>query len=590
MATVLNEALSGFTVTYTIGASSSDVIQFGGSDATYDSTPPQYSLHGEFIYDDSGRAVIATRYTLSVQTIVYETTEALMAFNMAAFRRILSHPGGRLRLDGMGSSFGLVADLANGPKPQSIALNPLGQLAWECVWTVQFTVTECSYYGTAPNGLAWLAFNFNTTWQNDFEGLSSRTISGYAQIQQSRNYLSPKTVVRVADEVRDYIQIVCPQGWKRISNNWSEPDDKSRIYFVVTDEQLKGDPPPPGCTLADGSFDLDFGEMGFATATASMSMTVKLAPGVPREQAGIYFFTAALSKQAKMAGSLAESGGAVIPLRFRISNRKYDEARVSSFSMSWTLTKCMNEILKAAEIWEPFREGQNGEPTNYELWRASMQNLWHNRGTDHTVRSTTNDAIVIDLCSGVTEKTISGYAKPEESESQSQKPQSLTCPDVGEDGGWLRYDIKIEVLRNDHQTTHRKAKAYVTAQAEVSANAPTGTLGGPTYEQSAEDQHVQENHGFPDTFVALRFVGLRYKREIVMPVIRDIGGIPAIQVTEQGTASVKAYDIFTCPVYYMNGYRIYKLAGYVPSVAPPGSKVSCKFEAGPTATTGSPKT
>jgi len=148
MAAIANTALAGMTVRYGHPTNAADGVQFGGNDAPHSSLPPMFKLRGEFVYDDSGRTVIAVRYTLTVSCWFYEDTEAGMAANMREVRRLLSIPGRQLKIEGMGSGFTTIVDIDNGPKPLGIDLNNIGNLAWECIWTVQFTVTECAGNGS----------------------------------------------------------------------------------------------------------------------------------------------------------------------------------------------------------------------------------------------------------------------------------------------------------------------------------------------------------------------------------------------------------------------------------------------------------
>lgn len=158
---VLAGNLAGSTITY-------NGVQFGGADAAFTSAPPTYSLVGTMVYDGADRAIIGVDYSLTVKAFFYEANEAAMSANAAAVQERLSAVGKNLTIDGIGIGLDDIVDIKWGPKPQSFAWQPLGDLCWECVWIVKFRISKC-VSGTA-NPLAWVAWNYETGWQNDFEG------------------------------------------------------------------------------------------------------------------------------------------------------------------------------------------------------------------------------------------------------------------------------------------------------------------------------------------------------------------------------------------------------------------------------------
>jgi hypothetical protein len=305
--TIVNTDLAAFTVTY-------NTVQFGGSDApgisagagnVFKSTPPMYGLRSEFRYDDSRRTIVGIDHVLTIRTIIFESSEAVMAGNMLALRQLLGVPGKSLKIVGMGTGFGKIqlpavdtdfVDIDSGPHPVSLEFNPIGNLAWEMTFVIKFFISECATADT--NFLAWMAFNFKTTWQNDFEGLCSRTITGYIQISQIRGSTTP---FHVSDEVRGNLVVAVPTGFRRLQNVWEESADKSRLGFTIVDEQLPGDNLPTGVTAANGvmSFQAIAGPQNasMVQGIATFTMTLRTAPNQPKNLAGRLFIIAALNKQ-----------------------------------------------------------------------------------------------------------------------------------------------------------------------------------------------------------------------------------------------------------------------------------------------------
>lgn len=563
MAAIPNNNFAGATVTY-------NGVQFGGADSDHKSTPPQYSIRGDFVYDDAGRAVVGVRYLLTVQCVFHETTEAAMATNMADLRERLSSPGRELKIEGLGTQFGTITtDIMWGPKPIGLPqMNPLGQACWELVWTVEFMLCECASSGI--DTYAWAAFNFSTTWRNDFEGRPTRTIAGYVQIAGRRNRTNPKLVTTTADQVRDRLMIIVPPFFRRVENAWDESPDRTRITFSVTDEMLPGDYLPEGCILADGDLSYSSKGPGFNEALVTLSMTIKTAIDKPASLAGLIFLTAATSKQADM--SAGNQKGVVIPSSLNIANRKFDGARITSASMSWLCTRCINDMLNAAKIWQPV------VPGDYNRWRTSIQHLWGNRSIANT-RNLASDDLIVDLCSSVTQRTIGNV--PADVPYRADLPQfTFTCPDIKPDGGWLAHDLRVRILREDEQTWHKKAVEYLPSPGQTLGLQSPGDeervrLGGPAFTQSASEEHDVEYQGLPVTYVLLQFRGLRIKHKPAMPEIKSVAGQQAVLVRQEIDGPRVGFDVLTCPAWFIRGYRIYRVNGYVPDVKAVGSETSC---------------
>lgn len=581
---IVNANLSGATVTY-------NGVQFGGADSNYKSLPPSYQFNGRPRYDASQRVIIGVDWTLTINCIFYEESEASMASNMQAIRIALLQQGRALSIVGLGTGFGVISipvtttysDLDGGPKPLNLQCNTLGQLAWELSFTLQFFISECQNPST--DQLAFKEFNFTTTWNNDFEGLATRVITGYVVIPQFRTNAAPKTMLHIADETRGNIIVNVPIGFRRVENTWSENITHDRLDFNIVDEQLKGDPLPDGVTEARGSFDTSFGDGkgGFAQGLCALNMTIKTAPNVHRNMAGKLFLAACLSKQAAIQAALPTTGdtkGTIIPLKLQISNQKFGDCRVTSCSMIWSITSCLNAMLAAADIWQPVSDmigSTFGAPQTYTTWKASMASLWGNRGLG-VVANSVDETVIINLCDNAVTKTIGTVVVTPPSQLTQALP-TLTCTTVPSGGGWLNFDLQLKVLRKDEQTLHRRAASYIPQLGTLVVQDPetndSSTLGGPSYSQSSSDEHVTEYHGYPETLIGLKFQGLRYSKKPYIPEIISVGGLTATLV-KNGDGSPKwAFDSFGCPVWYIEGWRIYRVPGKISTIKSTNNRISC---------------
>ena len=597
MPDVVHSNLAGFTVNY-------NGIQFGGVDASYNSLPPMYSLRARPRWDRSGRTIELVDVELAVSAVFFATGEAAMGSSMRSVRLALLTPGKTLVLSGLGSGFDTIAnppganpgdtiDLNNGPKPTHLEMNSLGQLAWEIKWGCTFSILPCVGSGGGTGALSFTSFNFTTSWRNDFEGYTARIIQGSVSIPSVPLSASPKTVLHIADETRGSIIIDVPTNFKRVENSWSESEDKRTLNFSIVDQQLEGDPYPAGITEANGSFNFVSGgsveKASMSQALGTLTMTLKTAYNQPRNLAGRIFIAAALSKQADIQTALNNAHaaqpssvpeGSIIPVSFQISNGRYDGARITQASISWLLTQTFNTLLSACGIFDSVRLDNLTPPLagGYTEWKATMSQAWNNRGVTGYTESV-NEANIIDLCSNTSSKTI-GIVGSSPNSPGNLTAQSLTCPDVPANGGWLHFDLDIRVHREDPSSLHATASSYLPSIGQVaydyqdqptSGNGTAVQIGGPTYSPSGSDNHITEYHGNPRFYIGLTFAGLRYKNVAFMPEIASVNGMVVRLVKQDGGTPKQVMDSFGCPIWSVSGYRIYSVPGYIDKIKPVSS-------------------
>lgn len=589
MAAIVNTSLAGFTVDY-------NGVQFGGFDSPYLSFPPQYHFSADPIWDSSHRAIVAIQCKLFIRCIFYEDSETLMATNMRNIRASLQQPGRLLKLSGLGSGFdwvnpavanlvGDVKDIAGGPHPMPLEMNPIGQLCWELVWGLEFTVSTCAPFGF--DALAFTSFNFSTTWRNDFEGYSTRIIQGKVGIPFTRNAASPKTVLHVAEEKRGTIVVKVPPGFKRIENIWHEGEDKHTLEFTIVDHQLQGDPYPAGITQADGNFAFNTGSKkgnAMNEAIATLSVTMKTAYNQPKNLAGQVFMAMLLAKQAEIQAEMTAIHaatpndvplGQILPLHFAIQSGKFDSARMTQAQVSWYLVQDFNSLLQASKIFDPMP----GVTQDYTVWKTTMDALWGNRGTTG-IDELASEAVIIDLCDNKVTHTI-GTVGSSPNNPVASPLTSLTCPSVPDNGGWLHFDLDIKVLREEQVSRHIRAASYIpslgAANYEYNQQPNTGNnvavnVGGQDFSQSSNDQEAIEYHGFPKFYIGLSFSGLRFKHTPYVPSIKSVGGQTVREYGKQQVGTPKhAMDSFGCPVWSVSGYRVYSVPGKVTAIKPVSS-------------------
>ena len=92
---------------------------------------------------------------------------------------------------------------------------------------------------------------------------------------------------------------------------------------------------------------------------------------------------------------------------------------------------------------------------------------------------------------------------------------------------------------------------------------------------SATEEHVTEHQGLPETYVLLQFKGLRFKHLPQVPNITSVQGKKVVLKDSHITAPKIAFDIFECPAYFVQAWKLYVVKGSVDTLKTQGSKTSC---------------
>lgn len=567
MAEVKAANLNDLTVDY-------NGVQFGGADSNYSFLPPEYSVQSRAVYDDAGRTVTHVEYTIQLKTTVYGTTEALLSTDMDVLRGKLLTEGKTLKIKGLGFGYSINPDdFIWGPKPISCTYSPVGAaIAWEIIWVIQFNVSEC-FVSNNPLKGAFLAFNYAVSWSYDFEGVGTRSTTGYVQIVQRRADYNNNNQV-IADDVRPDLTCLVPPGYKRTNKTFAETADKTRLNFNIVDEEMPGEAPPPGISEASGGISFDSVGPGFAESQVTMNLTYKTARKYSRQDAPALMVRAFVTKQAQMAAKLG-AGGVVIPKQLRFNHSYFDDSRVTSGSMTWTLTKCLNDMLNAAGLWEPVPGAEN-----YGQWRASMEAVgaWANTGGRNIISSAEDD-IIINVCNQTNSHTF-GQVKQRAIPPDPPKRDAFrfSCPPISEENSWLGYEIQVRALRSEQVQTHTVSVQYEpTGGAETSTPISTGNENAKLEASSFDEQSlVFEYPGQPRNLVLLQFKGMRVKFPPNMPKLDSVAGLPVVLIEENiEPKNTPAFDLLDCPVWYLSGYRLYEVNGYIPDIDYVGKPNSC---------------
>lgn len=578
-----DENFDGLTIAY-------NGVQFGGGDSAWPSQPPMYDLKQLAVYDEAGRVITHIRYILMVLCTFYEDTEADLSANLDAIRNRLMKAGEPLELSGIGIGFiAKTTDLIWGPRPVSFNIvNTHGVISADTVWVCEFNGPPC-VVSSGAKGLFFSAINSESTYSNDHEGQTTRTISGYYEIPQSRSKGifgggnvnddaggSKATLDRVADDLRNGVKIIVPFGFRRIDNSWRGNKAKNRIDFTVTDEALPGRPYPVGITrITDDNLEFSTDPFTATQGTVTLTATFIVSPEFAPSLAGLHFFAFAAHKQAemvkKLGATVANKGTAfVLPTRLVIRTGIYDNARRTSFLMQWQTTGCLANIL--------FHSPWSAVPgTDYAQWKTSIEGLWANTGNKGLKDGKVNDAI-IRICDSKSSVTIGKDA------AATQNPITtdvalLPCPNIPPESSWISYDVEVQLFRKEHNTPLRRmVDAFTSASLATGIGAPVTTAIamklGKQFDASEDKQDISSQNGLPQQWVLIRAKGRRVNHEAVFPVLETVGGVKVSPREFDIKKSVVA-KFGNCAINQVVGYQWYKADEYISDYGPKDNPVLC---------------
>lgn len=374
----------------TIGTLSYNGYAFDGSS--------NVSVRIEFVMDEAQRTVLYHRHLIHVKSFVQ--SDSGTDSTLESIRAALGKQGQSLVFVNKGFGDDLVVnsplgnslrDVKWGPKPKVLVWNPLGSdKACEIEWEVEVCVPKLS---TSINGrfVGVMAMNYGVSISVDNRGLSTRQITGYLEIAQTRNgYNVPDS----ADAYRYLIQPPQPDGFGRESD-WKFSPDKSKVEFSINDTQIPSkNPYPVLVTHIGGSHRCSWsrGAQYKTHVRNTISMDIETAMGAPAMLAYNLFGNfvrqrIGIAKQNRAQYWLDEV--TVEEDIFGLSSRfscSYRTLITASGAMNQGVDPSMFAFEKLG-MWYPVG-------TSWSLWRASLSHVFDNRGLAGLAVPAANDVIV----------------------------------------------------------------------------------------------------------------------------------------------------------------------------------------------------
>lgn len=373
-----------------VGQLSYNGVDFGGSS--------KVTLQMEPVRDDADRTTIYSRYRLTVQATVYDPDDTGGQFR--DLRTKLSTQGATLVFTGQGAgdfnvNTATCPDVKWGPRPRILGWAPVGSLrACEISWEVEFCLPACVGL-TIPYPQPIMAFNFKASYSIDLRGRTTRRIEGYLEIPLTR---SGRTVPNTADAYRSLINPAIPAEFLRITQDFSVSLDKSRLDFVIVDEETPSDNPYPlGVVRIDGRHSVRWSRAGGMAMQLvnRISVSMELGFNQPVDIAYDYFVRIVKERINKARAN----SKAVFLLGVSVEEGLFD--RTASFSCDYKFlceraSQVLEQIRGQSGVFEPL----TSSPT-WAQWATSLVPIDGVRGYMGLQESASGDSIV-DLCGGTT--------------------------------------------------------------------------------------------------------------------------------------------------------------------------------------------
>lgn len=234
------------------------------------------TVSGKVVQDNAQRTTKLMEYRITVDGFVtLEEGFTDISNTMEVLQGLLQQQGGELIYEGRGFDLhvnapGLsgavkagqysfaVKDVAWGPVPELIDFQPLGsghsaKIKWAVVTRV--------FFGNGAKGGSLLQYNVETVVSYGEDGFSSLSVRGTMEIPLTRIAQNNRIVPTTVDSFRSELDTRLFKGidltrFRVVRRNYPVSRDKRTMEFDVQVEEKPYMDLPPGCTIANGSFNV----------------------------------------------------------------------------------------------------------------------------------------------------------------------------------------------------------------------------------------------------------------------------------------------------------------------------------------------
>lgn len=428
------------------------------------------------MYDEAQRTIIYMKYLVELRSVIYGRStdsqgpegQRRTDVQMNLIRKRLQSPGGGFIYHDRGfGDFSINVgaaqrDVKYGPKPKMLSWEPWGDAnAALVMWQVEVCIPECDAAKFENHAMAW---NYRVQYVVDADGFTTRKVSGYIEIPQTRRIQADRRLQRSADEYRELIQPQTPVGFRPMPKTFVLNDAKTRLDFDFTDEEMGNNIPPPGCLRVDASMEAHNQPPGFLQYAYTLTATYDLARGVPADIARVHFRKLRDDKL-RMVRKFAENNDrlnegekknknqgkgepAVIPWTFRVRDPQiYGKIKKCYFQTSWLVVYKAIQSIMTVGFWEPVPD------SNWEKWKASLGDVLFNTRGNAGLKFDTRDDLIIDLCQKDMDNNVLKRRDKGPSDSKLKTPALIQ--DKARLRGWVQFDQEFSLIEHNSTMIHK---------------------------------------------------------------------------------------------------------------------------------------
>lgn len=427
-----------------------------------------------------------------------------------------------------------IKDVMWGPIPRSFRFKPKGRdNAAECNWTVEVAVPTCS---AAVYEGAIMEFNYRASYEIDRGGYTTRNVSGYLRIPQTRATQGTRTLSDSADAYRERFVPAAPEGFRRERQTFTIDESKSRLDFSYADVQMALNIPPAGVIEVTANHSVSITQPNsFAQWQGTISATYEVARDKPRGLAFAAFV--ALFNSRIQAIKANEPARVISLLAFSMNEPQIYGKQAASFSVTYVTTGTIRLLTDG--LWQPV------PGSNWSQWAASLGNTAFNVRGFSKLRLNPADDVIIDLCQERAVTLRPGGLPGGGSGGTTLRQFDVAPPQP--QNSWLVYNNKLVWEQHEAVLVHRP----LAPQAADVVPSPSTALaiGGPVAGAAAAIFRAVANNVQPQPadrpsliqrraapLYACRLVGnaVRVGFEIPQPVLSRIGNQQAVPANLDG--------------------------------------------------------
>jgi len=474
-------------------------------------------------FDKAHRTVTHTIFEIILRDRIERASAGGCDADFLTIRRQLEQPAGQLRYESKGHG-GLNINIAGakdvmwGPKTDVVSWKPKGrENAIEFTWRVEVAIPDCANARYTGYPMEW-------TWKygvrKDYGGYSTRTISGYLRIPQTRQSAGATNLQDTADRFLESVIPPVPLGFQRIQNDHDIDESKCELTYTVSDQQLPA-PLPAGVVKCSAQQQTkNAGAMNLFRWQTTLSARYEMLAGISPAVSWGHFV--ALVTDRVLAGK-DKAAQDVVFLSLELGEPEIFGKPEATFGATWTWGTAIAQLLSASGLWRAVPN------TSHAQWAASIGRASAPRGLAQ-FRLSPADDIIVDLCAGQT-RFLRAMPPVQIRPPGLRGGQAILVSQPRPERSWLQLRLGVE-----WQPQNQLMAVPKLGEVTLRAN-PRGSV-APGFDPSdltlargagrAAGHHVQQRTGSKLEFDLIG-EALRAGYEIPAPQIASVAGRAAIQ-------------------------------------------------------------